>query len=55
MIVEIYSCEPIQEQRASLSIAKRLTYNVPVIVMNSIHDVNKKVDLFSLDADEYLS
>lgn len=30
-------------------------YNVPVIVMSSIHDVNKKVDLFSLGADDYIT
>ena len=29
--------------------------NVPVIVMSAIHDVNKKVDLFSLGADDYVT
>jgi DNA-binding response OmpR family regulator len=28
---------------------------VPVIVMSAIHDVSKKVDLFSLGADDYLT
>lgn len=28
---------------------------VPVIVMSAIHDVNKKVDLFSLGADDYVT
>ncbi len=30
-------------------------YNVPVIVTSAIHDVNKKVDLFSLGADDYIT
>lgn len=30
-------------------------HNVPVIVMSAIHDVNKKVDLFSLGADDYIT
>ena len=30
-------------------------HNVPVIVMSAIHDVNKKVDLFSLGADDYVT
>lgn len=29
--------------------------NVPVIVMSAIHDVGKKVDLFSLGADDYVT
>lgn len=29
--------------------------NVPVIVMSAIHDVEKKVDLFSLGADDYVT
>lgn len=29
--------------------------NVPVIVMSAIHDVDKKVDLFSLGADDYVT
>lgn len=29
--------------------------NVPVIVMSAIHDVNKKVDLFALGADDYIT
>ena len=28
-------------------------HNVPIIVMSAIHDVSKKVDLFSLGADDY--
>jgi DNA-binding response OmpR family regulator len=30
-------------------------HNVPVIVTSAIHDVNKKVDLFSLGADDYVT
>ncbi len=30
-------------------------HHVPVIVMSAIHDVNKKVDLFSLGADDYIT
>lgn len=30
-------------------------HSVPVIVMSAIHDVNKKVDLFSLGADDYIT
>ena len=30
-------------------------HNVPVIVISAIHDVNKKVDLFSLGADDYIT
>ena len=30
-------------------------HNVPVIVMSAVHDVNKKVDLFSLGADDYVT
>ena len=30
-------------------------HDVPVIVMSAIHDVNKKVDLFSLGADDYVT
>lgn len=30
-------------------------HNVPVIIMSAIHDVNKKVDLFSLGADDYVT
>ncbi len=30
-------------------------HNVPVIVMSAIHSVNKKVDLFSLGADDYIT
>lgn len=30
-------------------------HNVPVIVMSAIHDVDKKVDLFSLGADDYIT
>lgn len=29
--------------------------NVPIIVMSAIHDVGKKVDLFSLGADDYIT
>lgn len=29
--------------------------NVPVIIMSAIHDVNKKVDMFSLGADDYIT
>ena len=29
--------------------------NVPVIVMSAIHDTSKKVDLFSLGADDYIT
>ena len=28
---------------------------VPIIVMSAIHDINKKVDLFSLGADDYVT
>lgn len=30
-------------------------HSVPVIVMSAIHDVNKKVDLFALGADDYIT
>ncbi|MCM1133655.1 MAG: response regulator transcription factor [Ruminococcus flavefaciens] len=30
-------------------------HNVPVIVMSAIHDIGKKVDLFSLGADDYIT
>jgi len=30
-------------------------HSVPVIVMSAIHDVNKKVDLFALGADDYVT
>ena len=30
-------------------------HNVPVIVTSAIHDVNKKVDLFALGADDYVT
>ena len=30
-------------------------HNVPVIVISAIHDVNKKVDLFALGADDYVT
>lgn len=30
-------------------------HSVPVIVMSAIHDVDKKVDLFSLGADDYVT
>ena len=30
-------------------------HNVPIIVMSAIHDVSKKVDLFSLGADDYVT
>lgn len=30
-------------------------HNVPVIVMSAIHDVQKKVDLFELGADDYVT
>lgn len=30
-------------------------HNVPVIVTSAVHDVNKKVDLFSLGADDYVT
>lgn len=30
-------------------------HNVPVIVTSAIHDVNKKVDLFALGADDYIT
>ncbi len=30
-------------------------HDVPVIVMSAIHDVSKKVDLFSLGADDYVT
>lgn len=33
----------------------KLKHNVPVIVMSAIHDVSKKVDLFSLGADDYIT
>lgn len=38
-------------------IIKELKYtkNVPVIVMSAIHDIGKKVDLFSLGADDYIT
>lgn len=30
-------------------------HNVPIIVTSAIHDVNKKVDLFALGADDYIT
>ena len=30
-------------------------HDVPVVVMSAIHDINKKVDLFSLGADDYVT
>lgn len=30
-------------------------HNVPVIVISAVHDVNKKVDLFALGADDYVT
>ena len=30
-------------------------HNIPVIVMSAIHDVDKKVELFSLGADDYVT
>ncbi|HRR76320.1 MAG TPA: response regulator transcription factor [Ruminococcus sp.] len=33
----------------------KLTKNVPVIIMSAIHDISKKVDLFSLGADDYIT
>ena len=30
-------------------------HNVPVIVMSAVHDVSKKVDLFALGADDYIT
>ena len=30
-------------------------HNVPVIVMSALHDVSKKVNLFSLGADDYVT
>lgn len=30
-------------------------HNVPVIVMSAIHDISKKVDLFALGADDYIT
>lgn len=30
-------------------------HNVPVIIMSAIHDISKKVDLFSLGADDYVT
>ena len=30
-------------------------HNVPVIVMSAVHDVSKKVDLFALGADDYVT
>lgn len=30
-------------------------HNVPVIVISAVHDVNKKVDLFTLGADDYVT
>lgn len=30
-------------------------HNVPVIVMSAVHDVGKKVDLFTLGADDYVT
>lgn len=30
-------------------------HNVPVVVMSAIHDVSKKVDLFALGADDYVT
>ena len=35
--------------------ALKQKHNVPIIVMSAIHDVNKKVDLFSLGADDYIT
>ena len=33
----------------------KVKHNVPVIVTSAIHDVGKKVDLFSLGADDYVT
>lgn len=33
----------------------KLKHNVPIIVMSAVHDVNKKVDLFTLGADDYVT
>lgn len=43
--------------RSGEEIIKELkeTHNVPVIVTSAIHDVNKKVDMFSLGADDYVT
>jgi len=30
-------------------------HNVPIIVMSAVHDVSKKVDLFALGADDYVT
>lgn len=30
-------------------------YDVPIIVMSAIHEINKKLDLFSLGADDYVT
>ncbi len=30
-------------------------YNVPIIIISAIHDVHKKVDLFALGADDYVT
>lgn len=30
-------------------------HNVPIIVMSAIHDISKKVDLFALGADDYIT
>lgn len=30
-------------------------HNVPIIVMSAVHDVRKKVDLFALGADDYIT
>lgn len=30
-------------------------HNVPILVISAIHDVNKKVDLFALGADDYVT
>lgn len=30
-------------------------HNIPVIVMSAIHDISKKVDLFALGADDYIT
>jgi DNA-binding response OmpR family regulator len=30
-------------------------HNIPIIVMSAIHDINKKVDLFALGADDYIT
>ena len=30
-------------------------HNVPVIVISAVHDVKKKVDLFALGADDYVT